>query len=119
MRALLTLCLLGLAFTAAGCARSAAAQMGDRNNGKLVIARQACGSCHIIPGIDGADGMAGPSLAHFSQHSTVGGVLANTPDDLVAWLRHPQTYVPGNAMPDIGLTEPQARDVAAFLYSIP
>ncbi len=119
MRSLLTLCVLGLALAAGGCSRSSAAQMGDRSNGKLVIARQACGSCHTIPGIDGADGMAGPSLAHFSKRSTVGGVLANTPEDLVAWLRHPQAYVPGNAMPDMGLTEPQARDVAAYLYSVP
>jgi cytochrome c2 len=30
----------------------------------------------------------------------------------------PQRIVPGNAMPDMGLNERQARDIAAYLYTL-
>ena len=118
MRKLLTLCALGLGLAVEGCARGAAVRIGDPEQGKIAIARHQCGSCHVIPGIEGADGQAGPSLAQLGVRPTVGGVLANTPDNMVAWLRHPQRFVPGNAMPDMGLSESQGRDVAAYLYSL-
>ncbi len=104
---------------AAACQANPATHIGDKTGGRVIIIRQQCGSCHVIPGIPGADGLVGPSLAHFSKRATVAGILANTPANLVAWLRHPQSFVPGNAMPDSGLDEQQARDVAAYLYSIP
>jgi cytochrome c len=39
------------------------------------------------------------------------------PDNLVDWLRHTQAIVPGSAMPDLGVTERDAWDMAAYLYS--
>jgi cytochrome c1 len=48
----------------------------------------------------------------------IAGVVANTPADLIAWLRNPQAVIPGNAMPDMDLSEQQARDVAAYLYTL-
>jgi cytochrome c1 len=42
--------------------------------------------------------------------------LPNTPDNLVRWLRDPQAVSPQTIMPDLGLGEPQARDIAAYLY---
>jgi cytochrome c1 len=48
----------------------------------------------------------------------VAGVLRNTQNNMVAWLRDPQSIVPNNAMPDVGLSEQQARDVAAYLQSL-
>ena len=33
------------------------------------------------------------------------------------WIAHPQSVVPGNAMPDLPMTELDSRDLAAFLYS--
>ena len=45
-------------------------------------------------------------------------MLRNTPDNLVRWMRNPQSVVPGNAMPDMGVTEAQARDIAAYLYTL-
>ena len=47
----------------------------------------------------------------------IAGVLPNTPENLVHWLRSPQAVVPGNAMPDVGLSDAQARDIAAYLYA--
>lgn len=91
---------------------------GDPARGRLVILRESCGSCHEIPGISGADGLVGPPLSKFSRRTMIAGELANTPPNLEKWLMTPQAVVPGNAMPDMGLTAQQARDAAAYLYSI-
>jgi len=45
-------------------------------------------------------------------------MLRNEPRNLVTWLRHPQEVVPGNAMPDMRLDERDARDIAAYLYTL-
>lgn len=92
--------------------------LGNPKNGAVTITRMGCGSCHAIPGISGADGMVGPPLAHFSRRTIIAGLLPNTPDNLVRWVQHPQAVVPGNAMPDMGLSEAQARDVAAYLHTL-
>jgi cytochrome c2 len=91
---------------------------GDAHNGAAIIANAGCGSCHVIPEISGADGAVGPPLDHFGRHTTVAGLLPNTPAGLSFWIQHPQKVVPGNAMPDMGLTKAQANDVAAYLHSL-
>ena len=42
----------------------------------------------------------------------------NDPHHLVRWVMTPQEMKPGTAMPDLGLSEQQARDVAAYLYTL-
>jgi cytochrome c len=90
---------------------------GDAGRGKIIIAREGCGSCHEIPGVPDAHGLVGPPLHHFARRTMVAGLLPNTPDNLVRWLRTPQAVTPGNAMPNTGLSDAQARDVAAYLYT--
>lgn len=91
---------------------------GSAHLGAITIARQACGSCHIIRGIEEADGRVGPPLAHFAAQQTIAGQLPNTPDNLVRFLRSPRTVVRNGAMPDLGLTDDQVRDIAAYLYTL-
>ena len=91
---------------------------GDPHRGKALVTQAGCGSCHQIPGVAAGVGLVGPSLAKFGQRTMVAGVLSNTPDNLVRWLRDPQRVVPGNAMPQTGLSEGEARDVAAYLYTL-
>lgn len=91
---------------------------GNPKEGAVVITRMGCGSCHVIPGIAGADGKVGPSLEDFGQHTVVAGMLPNTPDNVARWVQHPQAIVPDNAMPDMGLSGKQARDVAAYLQTL-
>lgn len=91
---------------------------GDAGRGRLTISRAGCGSCHQIPGVADARGLTGPPLDHFARRTIVAGLLPNTPDNLVRWVREPQAIVPNNAMPDTGLNEGQARDVAAYLYTL-
>ena len=115
----------GLAVLLAGCtgqtarpARPARPKVGDAERGAIVISRSGCGSCHQIPGIQNSIGLVGPPLDHFSRRTIVAGLLPNTAPNLVRWLRYPQEVVPGNAMPDAGLSDSQARDVAAYLYTL-
>ena len=75
-----------------------------------------CTSCHVIPGLVGADTHVGPPLTDIAQRKYLAGVLPNTPANLVRWLRQPQTIAPGTAMPDLGVSEQDALDMAAYLY---
>jgi cytochrome c len=77
-----------------------------------------CAACHTIPGVEGADGNVGPPLARFGTRITIAGMLPNQPGHLLHWLRDPQSVVPGNVMPDTGLSEQDARDIAAYLYTL-
>jgi cytochrome c1 len=84
----------------------------------MVMTRSSCGACHEIPGVSEADGLVGPPLTHFAQRTMIAGFLPNTPDNLERWVQHPQAVAPGNAMPDLGLSDRDARDVAAYLDRI-
>lgn len=90
----------------------------DAVRGEQVIADKSCGSCHTIPGIRGARGLVGPPLFFFSRRTIIAGELPNTPDNLVRWIRSPQSVDADTAMPNLGLTEEQARDVASYLYTL-
>jgi cytochrome c1 len=50
--------------------------------------------------------------------AVIAGVLPNTPENLVRWLRAPQEVSPHNAMPNLGVTARDAADIAAFLHTL-
>jgi hypothetical protein len=77
-----------------------------------------CGACHVIPGVEGAVAWVGPPLMEWARRGYLAGHLPNTPENLVAWLRDPQAIAPGTAMPDLGLSEREARDAAAHLFTL-
>lgn len=91
---------------------------GHAGRGEQVIARYECGKCHTIPGIHGAKGVVGPPLNFMARRSTLAGYFPNDPHHLVKWVMNPQEMKPGTAMPDLGVSEQQARDVAAYLYTL-
>ena len=90
----------------------------DARRGRELVRDVGCPACHTIPGLRGARGNDGPPLTRFADRTYVAGVLRNEPRNLVTWLRHPQQVVPGNAMPEMGLDERDARDIAAYLYTL-
>lgn len=90
----------------------------DAVNGKALIRSYGCGSCHTIPGIYSARGVVGPPLFFFSRRTMIAGELPNSPENLVKWIENPQAVEPKTAMPDLGLTDSQAHDVAAYLYTL-
>lgn len=91
---------------------------GDPAAGKQLIGSYGCGSCHMIPGVSGADGMVGPSLERFARRVYIAGEVPNNADFLVRWIEVPQAIEPGTAMPNLGVTEGQARNIAAYLYTL-
>jgi cytochrome c2 len=109
-----------LATAVSGCRPSQAPSplVGDPDRGAVLIGRQACGACHEIPHIPRADGRVGPPLKGVGGRTIIAGYLPNTPDNLVRWIQSPQTIAPGNAMPNMGLSDRDARDIAAFLDTL-
>jgi mono/diheme cytochrome c family protein len=91
---------------------------GDPDRGRFVILQYGCIVCHDIPGVVGAAIPVGPPLAKMGMRSFIGGRLANTPENMVRWLRAPQQFVPDGAMPNLGVSERDARDMAAYLESL-
>src|SRR5204863_3044811 len=83
---------------------------------KKVIQRYGCGSCHRIPGISGADSLVGPSLERIASRIYIAGHLINEPNAMIAWIREPEHLRSPTAMPTLGVTEQEARDIAAYLY---
>ena len=91
---------------------------GDPERGARLIVDYGCGSCHGIPGIAGADGLVGPPLDQFSRRSYIAGALPNSAENLTRWISEPQDIEPGTAMPDLGVTTEEARDITAYLYTL-
>jgi cytochrome c2 len=91
---------------------------GDAGRGRALAHAMGCAHCHTIPGVKGADGNVGPPLLKFADRTFIAGMLRNEPANLIRWIREPQSVVPGNAMPDMGIDEQQARDLAAFLSTL-
>lgn len=91
---------------------------GEPRVGAALIQDYGCGTCHTIPGVRGADGKVGPPLTDFAHRTYIAGNLFNQPQNLVTWIVDPQGVEPGTAMPDLGVTEEQARHIAAYLYTL-
>jgi cytochrome c2 len=91
---------------------------GSPQRGEALIRQYGCDACHTSPGIRGADGVVAPPLMWFARRSFIAGEVPNTPDNLVQWMLSPPSLEPGTAMPTLGLDPQQARDVAAYLYTL-
>jgi cytochrome c1 len=89
---------------------------GDPARAPALFRRYGCSGCHTIPGIPGADGQTGAPLTGLSKHVYIAGVLENRSDNLIAWIVSPQSFSPQTAMPKTGISEQEARDLAAYLY---
>jgi len=90
---------------------------GDPARAPLLLRRYGCAGCHEIPGVPGADGKVGASLAGLRERVYIAGVAANTSDNLIHWIVDPQAFSPRTAMPATGISESEARDLAAYLYA--
>ena len=49
---------------------------------------------------------------------TIAGLLTNTPENMQRWLQAPKDVHPGGAMPNLGVTTRDARDMAAYLRTL-
>ena len=91
---------------------------GDAERGRRAMAELECGACHVIPGVPGARGHVGPTLAEYRRNVYVAGKHPNVPEVLIRFVRDAPSLAPDTAMPEIAMTDAQARDIAAYLYSL-
>ena len=96
----------------------ASVRVGDADRGKRALHQYACSACHTIPGVTSSSPHVGPPLAGIAGRTLIAGKLANTPDNMVRWLRHTKEVDPLTAMPELGVTEQDARDIAAYLATL-
>lgn len=110
---------------AAGCGDSryhdeAVAHMvgGNPHRGPQLIRSYGCGTCHTVAGVTGANGLVGPPLSGIAQRAYIAGVLPNAPENLVRWIENPKAVDSLTAMPVLGVSSADARDIAAYLYTL-
>ena len=87
-------------------------------HGAELIQSLGCGSCHYVPGVPSANGNVGPPLAGVGTRVYIAGMLRNTRDNMVRWLMHPQSIVPGNVMPEMNINRTDAEAIEAYLRTL-
>ncbi|HEX3109549.1 MAG TPA: c-type cytochrome [Thermoanaerobaculia bacterium] len=91
--------------------------LGSVNRGRVLVSRYGCTACHVITKED-VKGLVGPPLTGFANRSYIAGRFPNEPIDMQQWLQHPQAMKPGTSMPDLGVTQRDAGDIAAYLATL-
>jgi cytochrome c2 len=91
---------------------------GDPSRGKLAITKYGCDTCHTIPGVRTARALVGPPLTSVAARLYIAGHLPNTHPNMEQWIQHPRANEPHTVMPEMGVTEADARDIAAYLYTL-
>ena len=91
---------------------------GNAARGKELIRSYGCGSCHTIPRVTGAESTVGPSLQGEATHAYIAGVLPNQPENMIRWIMNPPGVDEKTAMPNLHVTATDARDIAAYIYTL-
>jgi cytochrome c2 len=118
-----TILILAMAFW--GCGNSRQAELramarmtggGDGQAGQEWIREKGCITCHTLRSVPGARGLVGPVLDGIADRSYIAGQLPNIPSNMILWVQHPHQVDPKTVMPEMGLTDQDSRDIAAYLY---
>ena len=122
MKRQIRICALMAAIALSGCSdegtkRSQSLTGADPDRGKIALTRYGCVACHTIPGVRGSNSLTAPPLIGISHRSYLAGMLENTPSNLRSWIQHPRKVNPHTAMPEQGVTDQDASDMAAYLYT--
>jgi cytochrome c2 len=117
------LCVAALVIASGGCTHgeadaAALTRGGDAARGKELIRSYGCGSCHTIPRVPGAESIVGPNLQGIATRAYIAGVVPNTPDNMIRWIVDPPSVDDKTAMPNLHVSAVQARDIAAYLYTL-
>ena len=118
----LSRCVILVVAAAAACGRddeyAHVVDGGNAERGRVAIRAFGCGSCHTIPGVRGANAFVGPNLDGIASRSYIAGVLPNDPENMVRWLKNPQAVDNKTAMPNLNVSDRDARDIAEYLYRL-
>lgn len=91
---------------------------GDVDAGRAAFNGYGCTACHTDKPLSVRRGEVGPSLERFANRVTIAGKLANTPQNLEYFIQHPQEVLPGSAMPNLNVTDTDALNMVAYLYTL-
>ena len=91
---------------------------GDAARGRALIEGYGCGTCHTIPGVRRARALVGPPLGGMADRGYIGGVLPNTEADMIRWLQDPPAVDPRTVMPNLSVSDKDARDMTAYLFRL-
>jgi cytochrome c oxidase subunit 2 len=99
--------------------RRPAIQPGGTSGRGHELFQERCAACHAVRGT-AARGELGPDLTHVASRTYLGaGVLANTPENLAAWIGSSQHIKPGNLMPSMNvLGVDELRAIARYLAAL-
>jgi cytochrome c oxidase subunit II len=93
-----------------------AAQGNQYAAGEKLFTAKGCVACHSLYAVNAPKGMVGPNLANVGARSHIAaGTLKNTDENLAHWIRDPQGIKKGVLMPNLGVSEADAKTLAAFL----
>jgi cytochrome c len=117
------LLLSALIVASAGCTHGEADAMalthgGSATRGRQLIRKYGCGSCHTIPRVPGAESTVGPSLQGEGTRAYIAGVMPNVPENMIRWIMDPPSVDDKTAMPNLHVSAVDARDIAAYLYTL-
>jgi len=84
--------------------------------GKDLFQAKPCPTCHTIAGL--STGTVGPELSHVASKTQIAGTLPMNHDDLVKWLLNPPGVKPGTQMPNLGLSDQEANQLADWLIQL-
>lgn len=97
------------------CPRPMRAVPYSRTRTQTMLRQYACHNCHRIDDVVGPETFIGPTLEDWRERKFIAGVLPNTRENLVRWIRDPQAISPHTLMPNLDVTEAHARDMARYL----
>jgi len=86
--------------------------------GSQLFIDKGCVNCHAVQGVNTYN-RTGPDLSHIgSRTSIAAGILPNTRENMIRWLRYTDTVKPGVAMPNLGLSQEEAESLTAYLETL-
>lgn len=91
---------------------------GDAERGEALFRMHGCESCHTATGVRAWQGISGPPLDGWARRDFIAGAAPNTPENLIVWIMDPDAIEPGTAMPDLAVSEAEARHIAAYLFTL-
>src|SRR3954452_19450205 len=91
---------------------------GDPKRAPDLLRRFGCAACHRIGNVASPGGLVGPELNRIGTHIYIAGVRPNTPQNLIEWIVNPAAVKPGTAMPVTGISQEEAKHVAAYLLTL-
>jgi cytochrome c1 len=99
-----------------GRPQAPAGPQGEYARGEQLFMTKGCVGCHSLQAVNAPKGMVGPNLANVGARSYIAaGTLKNTDENLARWIRDPQGIKKGVLMPNLGVSEIEARSLVAFL----